>query len=143
VAVAGEAAILSIEWNEGDTMSNRNESRGYSRRHRHRRVRKKVIGTPERPRFAVFKSSRHIYAQLIDDTAGVTLLGASSISPVIKDSVNGKSGKIETSKVTGKFLAEKAAGVGIRKVVFDRGGYKYHGRVKALADGARDGGLEF
>jgi large subunit ribosomal protein L18 len=107
---------------------------------RHLRVRKKVGGTPERPRLVVFRSSKHIYAQLVDDTKGVSLFGASDRSEGI--AVEGK-GKTAKSFALGKLIAAKAKTQGITTVVFDRGGYQYHGRVKAVADGARKGGLEF
>ena len=110
------------------------------RRRRHLRVRKKVQGTPERPRLVVFRSSKHIYAQVVDDSRGVTLLGASDRSEGI--AVEGK-GKVARSFALGQLIAAKAKEKGIAKVVFDRGGYQYHGRVKAVADGARKGGLEF
>ncbi|WP_089686041.1 50S ribosomal protein L18 [Catalinimonas alkaloidigena] len=102
------------------------------------RIRKKVKGTAERPRLSVFRSNRDIYAQLIDDLKGTTLASASS-RELSKES----STKTDLAKEVGKKLAEKAATSGIAAVVFDRGGYKYHGRVKALADGAREGGLKF
>ena len=111
-----------------------------SRYRRHLRVRKKVEGTPERPRLVVFRSSKHIYAQLVDDQKGVTLAGAADMSEGL--AVEGK-GKVARSFALGKFIAAKAKEKGIVKVVFDRGGYQYHGRVKAVADGARKGGLEF
>lgn len=104
---------------------------------RHRRVRKKVKGTPEQPRLCVFRSLKAIYAQVIDDSEGKTLVAASST----ETSEDGP--KTATSAAVGKLLAERAAAQGITRVVFDRGGYKYHGRVKALADGAREGGLQF
>ncbi len=107
---------------------------------RHLRVRKEVRGTPERPRLVVFRSSKHIYAQLVDDGRGVTLLGASDRSEGIQVEGKGKTGK---SFALGQLIAAKAKGRGITTVVFDRGGYQYHGRVKAVADGARKGGLEF
>ena len=115
------------------------KTRAHQRYRRHLRVRKQVSGTPERPRLVVFRSSKHIYAQLVDDTAGVTLAGAADTSEGIQ--VEGK-GKTARSFGLGKLLAAKAKEKGITKVVFDRGGYQYHGRVKALADGARKGGLE-
>ena len=107
-----------------------------ARDRRHRRVRRKVMGTADRPRLAVFRSSRQIYAQLIDDFAGVTLASASTL---------GESGgaPIERAKKAGEELAKKATEAGITKCTFDRGGFQYHGRVQALAEGARDGGLEF
>ena len=107
---------------------------------RHLRVRKKVEGTPERPRLVVFRSSKHMYAQLVDDQRGVTLAGAADTSEGVQ--VEGK-GKVARSFALGRFIAAKAKDKGIVKVVFDRGGYQYHGRVKAVADGARKGGLEF
>ena len=106
---------------------------------RHRRVRKKVQGTPERPRLAVFRSSRHIVAQVIDDIAGVTLAAASTHE---KD-FSGYGGNIDAATKVGALAAERAKAAGVTKVVFDRGGNRYHGRVKALADAARDAGLEF
>jgi len=111
-----------------------------SRYRRHLRVRKKVEGTPERPRLVVFRSSKHIYAQLVDDQKGVTLAGAADTSEGVQ--IEGK-GKVARSFAVGKLIAAKAKEKGIAKVVFDRGGYQYHGRVKAVADGARKGGLEF
>jgi large subunit ribosomal protein L18 len=109
---------------------------------RHRRVRKKVKGTPEQPRLCVFRSLRAIYAQVIDDAQGHTLVAASSL-----ESQQGNGGpphpKTASSAAVGKLLAERALAKGISQVVFDRGGYKYHGRVKALADAAREGGLKF
>jgi len=110
------------------------------RRRRHLRVRKKVSGTPERPRLVVFRSSKHIYAQVVDDTRGVTLFGASDRSAGI--AVEG-GGKVAKSVALGKLVAERAKAQGITRVVFDRGGFQYHGRIKAVADGARNGGLEF
>ncbi|MGO9262953.1 MAG: 50S ribosomal protein L18 [Bryobacteraceae bacterium] len=105
----------------------------------HRRIRRKLRGTAERPRLAVFRSVAHIYAQVIDDTAGATLVSASSVDKGGK--TNG--GNVAAAKAIGKLVAEKAKEKGIGKVVFDRGGYIYHGRVKALADAARAAGLEF
>lgn len=106
---------------------------------RHVRVRKNISGTTERPRLNVFRSAKHIYAQIIDDTKGVTLVSASSMDKGF--SANG--GNIDGAKEVGKAVAEKALAAGIKQVVFDRGGYVYHGRVAALAEGAREGGLEF
>ena len=106
---------------------------------RHRRVRKNISGTAERPRLNVFRSLNHIYAQIIDDTKGVTLVAASSLDKGFE----GYGGNIEGAKNVGKLVAEKALAAGIKEVVFDRGGYVYHGRVAALAEGAREGGLEF
>ena len=106
----------------------------------HRRIRRKLSGTPERPRLAVFRSVAHIYAQVIDDTAGRTLVAASSVDKAGKA---GKGGNVMAAKAIGKLVAERAKEKGIKSVVFDRGGYQYHGRVKALADAARAAGLEF
>jgi large subunit ribosomal protein L18 len=109
---------------------------------RRRHVRRKITGTPERPRLTVFRSSKHIYAQLIDDLAGCTLAAASSLAPEVhKDMAYG--GNIKAAKAVGKRLAEVAKEHGISKAAFDRGHYRYHGRVKALADAAREGGLQF
>ena len=110
-----------------------------SRLRRHRRVRGKISGTAACPRLDVFRSSKHIYAQLIDDVAGVTLASASSMD---KD-FEGFGGNIEAAKKVGAVLAERAKEKGIEEVVFDRGGYVYHGRIAALADGAREAGLKF
>jgi large subunit ribosomal protein L18 len=110
------------------------------RARRHLRVRKKVAGTAERPRLVVFRSLKHIYAQLVDDDRGVCLLGVSDASEGVQGDGAGKIGK---AKGTGKALAARAKAAGITRVVFDRAGYRYHGRVKAVADGAREGGLEF
>ncbi len=107
---------------------------------RHLRVRRTLAGTAQRPRLVVFRSLKHIYAQLVDDDRGVTLLGVSDASEGIQ--VEGE-GKVGRGKAAGKLLAEKAKAAGFTKVVFDRAGYRYHGRVKAVADGAREGGLEF
>ena len=109
---------------------------------RHTRLRKKLAGTQERPRLAVFRSNHHIYAQLIDDGAGRTLVAASTLDPDLKDQLP-SSGKIDSATVVGTSLAKKAKDAGVTRVVFDRGGYAYHGRVKALAEAAREVGLEF
>ena len=106
---------------------------------RHKRVRGKISGTKERPRLNVFRSSKHIYAQIIDDVAGTTLCAASTLDKGFE----GATGNAEAAKKVGQAVAEKAAKLGITEVVFDRGGFIYHGRVKALAEGARDGGLKF
>jgi len=108
---------------------------------RKERVRKHISGTPERLRLSVYRGTRHIYTQIIDDTKGVTLVAASSMSPEIRDKVKGSS--IATAKQVGALLAVKAKEKGIEKVVFDRSGYRYHGRIKALSDAAREGGLKF
>ncbi len=117
-------------------------SRNEARKRRHRRVRKKVFGTPERPRLNVFRSLNHIYAQVIDDVHGVTLAAASTIDKALRDKCKGLS-KTEQARLVGQLVAERALAKGIKQVVFDRGGYKYHGRVKALAESAREAGLEF
>jgi large subunit ribosomal protein L18 len=109
---------------------------------RHRRVRKRVIGTQARPRLSIFRSSQHIYAQVIDDAAGKTLAAASTIDAEVKPGAE-KAKKTEASVLVGTRLAQRAKAAGITAVVFDRGGFKYHGRVKALADAARKEGLEF
>jgi large subunit ribosomal protein L18 len=114
----------------------------WARQRRHRRVRKKVAGTAERPRLNVFRSLKHIYAQIIDDDKGHTLVAASTLDPELSGKLNGLT-KTEQARSVGKLLAERALARGITRVVFDRGGYKYHGRVKALADGSREAGLEF
>lgn len=116
--------------------------RAAARRRRHRRIRAKVSGTGQRPRLCVFRSLRHIYAQIIDDERGHTLVAASTMEPAIRDAVQSRH-KAEQATAVGKALAERATQQGITEVVFDRGGYKYHGRVKALADAAREGGLTF
>lgn len=107
------------------------------------RIRKKILGTPEIPRVAVYRSLSQIYSQIIDDVNGKTLASASSLSKEISDDVKKSKGKIGKSKVVGQLLAKKAQEKGITKVVFDRSGYNYHGRVKAVAEGAREGGLKF
>lgn len=115
-------------------------TRAEARERRHRRVRKKIAGTPERPRLCVYKSLRHIYAQLIDDRGGRTLAAASTLDPQLGGS---RGCNIESAKAVGRLIAARARERGIDRVVFDRGGYLYHGRVRALADGAREGGLKF
>jgi large subunit ribosomal protein L18 len=114
------------------------KSRHELRGARHRRIRKRVDGTTEKPRLAVYRSLKHIYAQIIDDTKGTTLVSASSMEKGIA-----AGGNREGAKTVGVNLAERAKAAGITSVVFDRGGFRYHGRVAALADGAREGGLEF
>ena len=108
----------------------------------HGRMRNKLIGTKERPRLCVFRSLNHIYAQIIDDYDGKTLAAASTLDEAIKGKIE-TGGNVEAAKQVGALIAEKALEKGITKVVFDRGGYKYHGRVAALADGAREKGLDF
>ena len=109
---------------------------------RHKRVRRKVFGTHQRPRLCVFRSSNNIYAQIIDDTNRVTLVAASSLDEAVKGAVN-HTGNKEAAKMVGEMVAKKAVEKGITEVVFDRGGYIYHGRIKELAEGAREAGLKF
>jgi large subunit ribosomal protein L18 len=117
-------------------------SRADARLRRHRRVRKDISGTAGRPRLNVFRSVSEIYAQIIDDGAGYTLVSASSVDKELREKVKGLK-KSEQAKIVGRTVAERAKGKGIETVVFDRGGFKYIGRVKALAEGAREGGLKF
>lgn len=117
-------------------------SRAVARKRRHLRVRRKIHGTAERPRLNVYRSLEHIYAQLIDDDNGQTLLALSSLSRDVRNDLEELS-KLEQAKSIGKTIAERAKAKGIERVVFDRGGYPYHGRVKALAEGSREGGLVF
>jgi len=112
------------------------------RKQRHYRVRNKLSGTPQRPRLNVFRSTNHIYAQVIDDVAGVTLTSASTLQPAMQKSVAGKT-KQEAAKAVGLAVGKQALAKGIKEVVFDRGGYLYTGRVAGLADGAREAGLKF
>ncbi|MGH2813024.1 MAG: 50S ribosomal protein L18 [Actinomycetota bacterium] len=107
---------------------------------RHRRVRKNIFGTPEKPRLAVYRSNRHIYAQLIDDLSGRTVASAASVEPTVRSEVSGETP--EAAARVGKLVAERAIEKGIQSVVFDRGGFRYHGRVKTLADAAREQGLK-
>ncbi|MCL4561803.1 MAG: 50S ribosomal protein L18 [Chloroflexi bacterium] len=118
------------------------KSRNDARTHRHRRVRINIHGTPDRPRLNVYRSLAEIYAQVIDDLAGNTMVSASTLDAEIRAQTNGKT-KTEQAQMVGEILAERAKKKGISEVVFDRGGFRYMGRVKALADGARKGGLEF
>jgi len=113
-----------------------------ARLRRHRRMRARLQGTPERPRLSVFRSLNHIYAQVIDDSTGTTLVSSSTVVPDAKSNTNGKN-KTEQAKLVGSLVAKEALGKGINQVVFDRGGYLYHGRVKALAEAARKAGLQF
>lgn len=112
------------------------------RERRRQRIRKKVFGTPERPRLCIFRSLNHIYAQIIDDTKGHTLVAASTLDKELKN-LKGHKGNKEFAKKIGELIAERAIKLGITRVVFDRAGYKYHGCVKALADAARERGLQF
>ena len=117
-------------------------SRGHIRRRIHVRVRKKISGSGDRPRLNVFRSARHIYAQVIDDDQGRTLASASTVDKEIREA-NRNGGNLAAARVVGNRVAERATRQGIKRVVYDRGGYVFHGRVKALADAAREGGLEF
>lgn len=112
-----------------------------ARKRRQRRIRNRISGTPERPRLNVFRSLEHIYAQVIDDVAGQTLVSASTVDKEIARQVAGKK-KQEQAAIVGQVVAQRALDAGIQEVVFDRGGYLYHGRIKAVADGARKGGLK-
>ena len=123
--------------------NNISEIRRALRERRHRRIRKRVSGTPERPRVAVFRSSKHIYAQVVDDLKGITLLAVGSTSPEVRTRMGEKKGKVAAAVACGELLAEKAKAKGIAAVCFDRGGYLYHGRIKALAEAARNAGLQF
>jgi large subunit ribosomal protein L18 len=119
-------------------------TRRYQRLRRHARVRKKVQGTEERPRLVVYRSLKHMQGQVIDDGRGVTVVGLSTLAPELRER-RGEDGlsKTDLARAAGKLLAERAREKGVTQVVFDRGGYIYHGRVKAFAEGAREGGLEF
>jgi len=117
-------------------------SRNVHRQRVHQRVRTKLSGSAERPRLCVYRSLGHIYAQVIDDQSGKTIVSASSVDKDTKKGLKG-GGNVAAAKVIGKTVAERAKAAGVTKVVFDRGGYKYHGRVKALADAAREAGLQF
>lgn len=117
-----------------------NRDKARARRHAH--IRRRLHGTPERPRLSVFRSLNHIYAQVVDDSAGLTLASASTIDTEVREQLDGKK-KTEQASIVGQVVAERAMAKGVNQVVFDRGGYKYHGRVKALAEAARKAGLEF
>jgi large subunit ribosomal protein L18 len=123
-------------------MATRNERR----KRRHYRVRRKMQGTPERPRLSVFRSLKHIYAQVIDDRAGHTLVAASTLDPEVEERITARGRDemtpVDQAKVVGETVGRRALDEGITRVVFDRGGYKYHGRVRAVAEGAREAGLE-
>ncbi|HOQ38961.1 MAG TPA: 50S ribosomal protein L18 [Fervidobacterium sp.] len=118
------------------------EDRRRLRLMRHKRIRKRIYGTPEKPRLSVYRSEKHIYAQIIDDTKGRTLVTASTVEKPLRENLK-KTWNIEAAKEVGKLVAERATEKGITEIVFDRGGYKYHGRIKALADAARESGLKF
>ena len=114
------------------------------RKRRHFRIRKKIWGTAERPRLVVFRSLKNFEGQVVDDDAGRTLVGLSTLSSDLSDlEVEGRNVRVERARAAGKLLADRAKALGVESVVFDRAGYKYHGRVKAFAEGARDGGLKF
>ncbi|MDP3791079.1 MAG: 50S ribosomal protein L18 [Candidatus Omnitrophota bacterium] len=113
------------------------------REKRHKRIRRKIVGTKERPRLSVRRSTNHLYAQIVDDTAGKTIVQLSTMSKDMKDKVSKSAGNVKGAALLGAALAEKCKKEGITKVVFDRAGYLYHGRVKALAEAARKGGLSF
>jgi large subunit ribosomal protein L18 len=123
-------------------MASKNKSRNTARVRRHVRVRKSISGTSARPRLNVYRSLNEIYVQVIDDVAGNTLVSASTIDQELREQLKGHK-RIEQARMVGKAVAERAQAKGITEVAFDRGGYKYIGRVKALADGAREGGLKF
>ena len=120
---------------------NKNKHKALRRSRRQTGIRKRVAGTPERPRMSVYRSLNHMYVQIVDDLAGVTLASASTRDKAV--SVSGGTGNASAAEVVGETIAERAKKAGVTQVVFDRGGFKYHGRVKALADAARKAGLEF
>ncbi|HEX6558174.1 MAG TPA: 50S ribosomal protein L18 [Longimicrobiales bacterium] len=125
-------------------MRTKSQDREISRLRRHRRVRRRITGTQERPRLVVHRSSKNMSAQIADDIGGKVLLGISTLAPELKElRDNDETTKTDLAKAAGKLLAEKAKAAGVTKVVFDRGGYLYHGRIAAFAQGAREGGLEF
>ena len=117
-------------------------SRALIRQKKHRRMRGHIAGTAERPRLAVFRSNKHMYAQIIDDTKGVTLVSASTLQADVKDGLE-YTDTVEAAAKVGKVIAERALSAGIKEVVFDRGGFIYHGKIQALADAAREAGLDF
>jgi large subunit ribosomal protein L18 len=121
---------------------NAQKRKAVSQERRRNRVRRAVRGTADRPRLTVFRSSKHIYVQLIDDDQGKTLVAASTVSPELKGKVN-YGGNIKAAEAVGDLVAQKAKSAGLSKICFDRGHYRYHGRIKALADAARKGGLDF
>ena len=121
---------------------NNEKDRNRARGRRHLRVRRKVVGTAERPRLCVYKSARHIYAQVVDDAAGRTVVAASTLDKAVAEGL-GSGGNQVAAAAVGKTVAERAATAGVKRVVFDRGGWPYHGSIKALAEAAREGGLEF
>lgn len=119
------------------------QDRAKARKTRQLRVRKTVHGTPERPRLNVFRSNQNMYAQVIDDTVGKTLASASTLDPEVKGRLEANGGTVDAAKIVGEVVAKRAQAAGVTKVVFDRAGYLYHGRVAALAEAAREAGLEF
>lgn len=121
---------------------NANKKKHAAREKRHYRSRVRIVGTTERPRMNIFRSLDNIYVQVIDDTVGRTLVSASTLDKDVARQIEGKS-KVDAAKIVGKVAGERAKEAGISKIVFDRGGYRYHGRVAAVADGAREAGLEF
>jgi large subunit ribosomal protein L18 len=122
-------------------MANISKQRREARLRRHHRVRKKVVGTPDRPRLAVFRSNKHLVVQVIDDVNGRTLAAASTVEPSVRE--GGSTGTVDAAGRVGTLVGERAKAAGVTAVVFDRGGFRFHGRVKAAADAARDAGLEF
>lgn len=124
-------------------MADKNQLRREGRQIRHMRVRRKVQGTADRPRLTIFRSLSNVYCQLIDDEKGMTLAAASTLTPEVKQKLGEKRGNVKASEAVGETIAKLAQSKGIKKVCFDRAGYKFHGRVKALADAARKAGLEF
>lgn len=126
-----------------DYLTKKSKQKRSRRKRSHLRVRNRVRGTAERPRLAVFKSARHLYAQLIDDNAGRTLAQASTLDPEVRQRLDGASGNVAAAKLVGTAVAERAKKSGIEQVVFDRGGFIYHGKVKAIAEAAREHGLKF
>ena len=124
-------------------MPDKNKVKNFRRLRKKKRIHKVVSGTSERPRLAVFRSASNIYAQLIDDVANRTLAGVSTLTPDLKGQVSKMKGKVDGAKLVGKAIADKAKALKVETVVFDRGGYLYHGRVKAVAEGARESGLKF
>jgi large subunit ribosomal protein L18 len=126
-----------------DLAKKKSVEKRYRRERAHKRLRQRVAGTTERPRLAVFKSDKYLYAQVIDDDRGRTLVAAASLEPELKGKLSGGSANKLAAKLVGETVAERAIAQGIHKVVFDRGGYRYHGKVKELAEAARAKGLEF
>ena len=124
-------------------MADRTQDKNMRLQRRKWSVRNHVSGTPERPRLSVYRSEKHIYAQIVDDVAGRTLAAASTVNADVRGADNKHGANVAAAKVVGKAIAERAKAAGVTKVAFDRGGRKYHGRVKALADAAREGGLQF